>query len=132
MRSEKPDLAGVVRTLLLNGAQRDVQCTLGNGVDNQTLTPLDLARRCDAGNSIIEMIQYGLLDRAEDEMQNGIVAEGPVRMYAFQENYICDICFNVSFSFSTANPLLIIIHTRSQLPENPISFKLTHHTMRQA
>ncbi|QYT01017.1 hypothetical protein H0G86_008073 [Trichoderma simmonsii] len=97
MHSEKPDFAGVVRTLLLNGAQRDVLCTLGNGIDIEMLTPLDLARRCDAGDNIIRMIQYGVYDRVEDEMQNGIIAEGPVRLYALQDTAVCDICLNVIF-----------------------------------
>ncbi|KAJ8119646.1 hypothetical protein ONZ43_g3450 [Nemania bipapillata] len=59
MRSEQPDFAGVVKALLLNGAQRDVKCTLGNGTITEELTPLELARRCDAGRDIINMLQYG-------------------------------------------------------------------------
>ncbi|KAL6827243.1 ankyrin repeat-containing domain protein [Trichoderma sp. SZMC 28015] len=89
MRSEKPDFAGVVRTLLLNGAQRDVLCTLGNGIDTGMLTPLDLARRCDAGDNIIRMIQYGVNDRAEDEIQSGMIAEGPP---VFGMAFECNTC----------------------------------------
>lgn len=93
MRSEPPDYAGVVKALLLNGARKDVKCTVGT--DTEFLTPLDLARRCDAGEEIIEMLQHGLEDRIERETSSMAVIEGPVRIYMVQDT-LCDICFNVS------------------------------------
>ncbi|KAI0888363.1 ankyrin repeat-containing domain protein [Annulohypoxylon maeteangense] len=97
MRSEQPDYAGIVKVLLLNGAKLDVKCTLGIGTDTEKLTPLDLARRCDAGEDIINMLRYGVGDQDESEKQSRLVAEGPVRIYALHNNYTCDICLNPIF-----------------------------------
>lgn len=100
MRSEYTDFSGVIKRLLLNGAQPDVKCTLGNGTDTEKLSPLDLARRCDAGEDIISLLQYDLGVRAKFKTQSGIIAEKPVRMYALhgEGDVFCDICFNVSSS----------------------------------
>ncbi|KAI0407367.1 ankyrin repeat-containing domain protein [Xylaria palmicola] len=93
MRSEQPDFADVVETLLRNGAQIDVKCRLGNGTDTEELTPLELARRCDADKGIITMLQHGVGDQAGSKTRTGIVVKGPVRIYALH-NLFCTICFN--------------------------------------
>lgn len=99
MRSEQPDYVGVVRTLLLQGARRDVKCKLGNGDDDELVTPLDLARRCDAGAEIISMLQHGVDGLTEatgpTSTPNMPVFAGPVRIYKMHDIF-CDICFNVS------------------------------------
>jgi ankyrin repeat protein len=114
MRSEQPNSEGVVKALLLNGAQRDVKCSLGNGTDTEELTPLDLARRCDAGEDIIAMLQHGVGDQSDFEAGSGMIAEGPVRIYALYENLFCDICFHVSFPYNNPTPFSIAPPTTQQ------------------
>ncbi|KAI1147758.1 hypothetical protein F4825DRAFT_128901 [Nemania diffusa] len=95
MRSEQPDFAGVVKALLVNGAHRDVKCTLGNGTSTEELTPLGLARRCDAGGDIIDMLQHSVVNQAKFKTHSTVVTRGSVRIYALHP-LICDVCFNVS------------------------------------
>ncbi|KAI1635753.1 ankyrin repeat-containing domain protein [Biscogniauxia mediterranea] len=91
IRSEQPDFVGVVKTLLLNGAQPDVKCTLGNGTDTEKLTPLDLARRCDASEDIITMLRHGIEDRVDFEARNEVIVEGPL---IFGLVFKCNTCPN--------------------------------------
>jgi len=98
MRSEQPNYAGVVRALLLNDARPDVKCMLGNGTVTENLTPLDLAKRCDAGEEIINMLQHAPDDQTGLKTSIELVSEGPVRVYASNELY--SICFNVSLNLA--------------------------------
>lgn len=101
MRSEQPDFSGVVKMLLLNGAKPDVECKLGNGTGSETLTPLDLARRCDAGQDIISMLRQNIEARAEFKVRSkSITLEGPVEIYELQNDCTCRTCSTVSLSFS--------------------------------
>lgn len=114
MRSEQPNYAGVVRALLIKGARLDVECTLGNGTDKEELTPLDLVKRCDAGEEIIDMLRLGPRDRADLKIPPPVVDfEEPVRIYALQET-ACHNCLNVR---------LPIFHS---LPTTPHSSTLTN------
>ncbi|KAF4537795.1 Ankyrin repeat protein [Lasiodiplodia theobromae] len=92
-RSEKRDFAGVIRTLLENGANRTVQCALGNGwvIERpDILTPLELARWCKADDDVINLLRYGVEgeSRPRDEESSQ-----PVRRYVLH-TITCDICLN--------------------------------------
>ncbi|KAI1771105.1 ankyrin repeat-containing domain protein [Hypoxylon cercidicola] len=89
MRSEQPDFMGVITKLLQNGAQPDVKCKLGRGADTQGLTPVDLARRCQADDGIVAILNHRAEDRTEFEQS--------VPIYAFHGDVICGICLNPIF-----------------------------------
>ncbi|KAI0154851.1 ankyrin repeat-containing domain protein [Xylariaceae sp. FL1272] len=97
VRSEEADYAGVILALIRRGARRDVKCTLGNGTDveHEQLTPLELARRCEAGEEIISLLRYGIgYQEGSKSPGDGTILEGPQRVYAVQRNWVCDICLN--------------------------------------
>lgn len=99
MRSEKRDHAGVVRSLLRHGANPAVTCQHGTGDAAETLTPLMLARQCDAGEEIINMLKYGVEGRPRSgEVQSTKGDAGPVRRYNQWFSTTCNVCLGVSFS----------------------------------
>jgi ankyrin repeat protein len=91
MRSETADHAAVVRVLLENGADADIECRLGNGETTETLTILDLARR-SAGDDVIGALTKHLEQRRPTDIGTG---GDPARRYEVNSTS-CDICLSVS------------------------------------
>ncbi|OAG40479.1 hypothetical protein AYO21_05379 [Fonsecaea monophora] len=60
MTSEERDYAGTVLCLLKNGADRAVECRMGQGDSAETFTPLKLAKLCNADDEIIGLLTHGL------------------------------------------------------------------------
>lgn len=77
MRSETADHAAVVRMLLENGADAEVECRLSDGEATETLTVLDLARR-SAGDEVIGALIKHLEQRHPIDTGTG---GSPVRRY---------------------------------------------------
>jgi len=97
MRSEKRDHAGAVRSLLRHGADRAVTCQHGTGNAAETLTPLILARRCDAGEEIINMLEYGVEGRPTSDKDQSTKGDAvPVRRYN-KWSTTCDVCLGSIF-----------------------------------
>ncbi|KAJ8129909.1 hypothetical protein O1611_g3719 [Lasiodiplodia mahajangana] len=96
IRSEKPNFAGVVKLLLQNGAKRDVKCAWRHGwvCAELTLTPLDLARRCNPDQGIMTILQGGRDDRAGLPGQVDASSLEPDRVYAYHETITCVHCLN--------------------------------------
>ncbi|KAI8960598.1 ankyrin repeat-containing domain protein [Daldinia sp. FL1419] len=94
LRSEKKDFVGVVRSLLENGARRDVKCQWGKGDTAETLTPLEIAQRCDAGDEIIDMLKQGL-EGSGSELENNGDDTAPVQKYNIR--LVCFVCLGPVF-----------------------------------
>jgi ankyrin repeat protein len=112
MRSETANHAAVVRVLLENGADAEVECQLGNGETMETLTVLDLARR-SAGDEVIGALTKHIEQRHPIDTDTD---RGPVRRYQLYGTS-CDICLSVS-------PLSMSLFPPQPPPPPPPSFLL--------
>jgi ankyrin repeat protein len=96
MASEERDFAGTIRCLLGNGADRTVECRMGQGDRAETFTPLKLAKLCNADDKIIGLLAHGLEGNlSSDAKQVKIDSETQDKKYT-ASSMICDICLTVS------------------------------------
>lgn len=93
MRSEKMDYPGVVRSLLRHHADRAVTCRIGKPPVREAVTALELARRCDATEEVINLLRYGIDGRPESDSEGD--DDTPVRRYNMWAT-ICGVCLSVS------------------------------------
>ena len=96
MRSEYRNYVGVVRSLLDNDANPSMTFQYGKGDAAERLTPLTLARRCEADEEIIKMLEDAIQARNvsdNKELPNWEAVQ--MRRYT-KLSAICDICHGVS------------------------------------
>lgn len=78
-----------IRLLLQHGADRGVQARWGS----ETLTPLEIAQRCDADPETIDLLQPAVEDNEISSRPS------PVPLQKFTTHTeVCDICLGVSHS----------------------------------
>lgn len=96
MRSERPDHAAVVRLLIENGADPEMECKLGDGETTESLDLLALARRSGpAAEAVISVL--------EEHLRGPRYEGGAVRQYTvYGTSTSCDICLAVHLPPSSA------------------------------
>lgn len=85
--SESLAYDGTIKYLLEHGADRHVEFNIGTGPEAETFTPVEMAKRCNAGEEIINLLTS---DNSGEEDKD-------FRIYK-QGRGFCDICLNVSLS----------------------------------
>lgn len=86
LRSEPQDYGATVQHLVDNGGDVHVRFRMGHGDTAEELTPLRMAKRCEANDAMIELLAPG--DDAPDQ-------SGSEPVYLMQDGF-CDFCFAVS------------------------------------
>lgn len=99
--SEPQDYPATIQCLVDNGADISLSLRIGQDDSTETLSPLEMAKRCQAEEEVIRLLAGGTsMNPAEEEEGDEIESSTETPIYNQMEEF-CFFCFSVSRLLNT-------------------------------